>query len=102
MEFTEALHSVYALNLGLSIFFYDAKLLTARHSVQWRSQDFMTTGAGHEGARTFSSGATVECDRNCFRAASPITFKKSINVASAEGASENFCDFSARWNQIQE
>ena len=56
---------------------------------------------GHEGgARTFSSGATVECDRKCFRAASPITLKKLVNVASAEGASENFSDFSARWNLI--
>ena len=38
---------------------------------------------GMRGTRTFSSGATVECDRNCFRAASPITLKKLLNVASA-------------------
>ena len=49
---------------------------------------------------TLSSGATVECDRNCFRAASPITLKKLVKVESAEGASKNFSDFSARWNQI--
>ena len=33
MKLTEALHSVYAIYLGLPIFNYDAKFLTARHSM---------------------------------------------------------------------
>ena len=55
---------------------------------------------GHEGARTISSGATVECDRYCFWPAGTCTLKKLVTVPSAEGASEKFGYFSARWNQI--
>ena len=33
MKLTEALHSVHAIYLGLPIFNYDAKFLTARHSM---------------------------------------------------------------------
>ena len=33
MKLTEALHSVHAIYLGLPIFNYDAKFMTARHSV---------------------------------------------------------------------
>ena len=39
------------------------------------------------GARTFSSGVTVECNRNFFRVVSTFTLKKG-NVASAHGASK--------------
>ena len=67
---------------------------------------------GMRGARKFSSGATVECDRNCFRTASPITLRKLVrkffqffstlepNIgvfgASAAGASENLVEFANR------
>ena len=39
---------------------------------------------GHEGARTFSSESTVECDRNFFRVASTFMWTNLVNVASAE------------------
>ena len=48
---------------------------------------------GMRGARTFSTGATAESDKNFFPGQQHVYLEKLVNIVSAEGASEKFGDF---------
>ena len=66
------------------------------HYSQWCSQDFFNC-MDVSGSRTFSSGVTLESDRNFFQSRQHIYLEK-FKYSERQSRQQIFCDIS-RWNQ---